>query len=410
MTADQIKRIDALMARAKIDVLLLHGNTPEHSSFRYLVGGEKLENATLVWRRGGMKLLLAGDMERDNAARTGFRVMAMSTTRYQAIIRKHGNTARGRAAWLVWALKKARARGRVALYGSAGLETGVALIPALKREMKAAGLKLVAEKTPTLSVAREIKTAEELAHIHFAGIGTRAAFDALRRALARCHERGGKLRRSNGEVLHIGDLKSVVNETLARHGLVNVYGSIVAQGEESGVPHNAGSDERPVRARQPIIADIFPRCARSGYFFDMTRTFLPGRATRAQKQAYEDVRQATTIGFEAFEPGISFAELQRRVQIFMEGKGYETLRSHPGTQVGFCHGLGHGVGLDVHENPFARDVSLEPGMILTIEPGVYYPERKLGVRIEDMALVTAAGLENLTEYPCVFEVPLRERP
>jgi len=124
----------------------------------------------------------------------------------------------------------------------------------------------------------------------------------------------------------------------------------------------------------------------------------------------QDVKEATLVSFELFEPGITAADLNERAQRFLEGKGYESLRSHPGTQVGFCHGLGHGLGLEVHEEPFfgkARPRRLEPGMVITIEPGVYYPEKKEGIRIEDVAVVREGHLENLTRYPMELEVPLK---
>jgi Xaa-Pro aminopeptidase len=403
------EKVDALMKADGLDVLLVLGNTPENPNFWYLVNGQKLEAAVLVWKRSGKKLLIAGDMERDCAAETGLEWIVRSSTPSAKLAAKAKKPGDYQIAWLSWVLKKVRAKGKVAIYGSGGLEASVSWLPRFKRAIKEIGCELVVEKSSVVGRARETKTEAEVEAIRFAGIGTKAAFDAIRKTISRCTVERKKLVKKGGDFLTIGDLKAEADVAMARHGLANVHGSIVAQGEEGGVPHNAGTNSRVVKVGLPIVCDIFPKDTATGYFFDMTRTFLPGKATRAQKQAYEDVRQAAVLGYEAYEPGITFRELHERVAHFLAEKGYETLTTHPGTQVGFCHGLGHGLGLEVHENPFLNlSRPLMPGDVITIEPGVYYPEKKLGIRIEDVALVTEAGLENLTQYPTVFEVPVKE--
>jgi Xaa-Pro aminopeptidase len=401
-------RVDSLMAERKLDALLLTGDTPESPAFWYLTKSQKLEAATLLWKRGGKKLLIVGDMERDNAAKTGLDWIPRSATPFMKLSRAAKKPGDAQLAWLSWVLEKGKAKGRVALYGSGGLESTVSWLPRAKRAFKAAGCELVTEKSPVVARAREIKTEAEIEAIRAAGVGTFAGFEAIRKTLAACHARGKTLHTAKGEPLTIRMLKSASDQAMAAHGLANVHGSIVAQGEEAGVPHNAGTDTRTVKLGLPIVCDIFPKDTSTGYFFDMTRTFCPGTATAAQKKAYEDVRQATVLGFEAYEPGLSFKGLHDRVAHFLGEKGYENLTTHPGTQVGFCHGLGHGLGLEVHEDPFLRagKAPQEPGMVITIEPGIYYPAKKLGIRIEDVAVVRDGYLENLTDYPTVFEVPL----
>lgn len=400
-------QIDALMAERKLDVLLLTGNTPENPNFWYAVKGQKLEAATLVYKRGGRKLLIAGDMERDCAALAGLPFIVRSATPAMKIAAKAKKPGDAKIDWLCWSLKKLRAKGRVAIYGSDGVEDAITWLPRAKRAFKTLGCELVVEKSPVLRAARDIKSEAEIERIRHAGVGTKAAFDAIRRTIGACHARGRTLYNRKGEALTIAMLKSAADVAMAAHGLANVHGSIVAQGEEGGVPHNAGTNTRTVKTGLPIVCDIFPKDTASGYFFDMTRTFLPGKATAAQKRAYEDVRQATVLGFEGYEPGLHFKELHDRVARFLADRGYETLATHPNTQVGFCHGLGHGLGLEVHEGPTLRSGELKPGMVITIEPGVYYPEKKLGIRIEDVAVVREGWLENLTNYPTVFEVPLK---
>jgi hypothetical protein len=126
-------RLDALMEKAKLDVLLLTGDTPESPAFWYLVGGQKLEAATLVWKRGGERLLIVGDMERDNAAKTGLKWIARSTTPAQEFAKQHKKPGDAQLAWLAWTLQKVSAQGRVALYGAAGLESAGAWLPRARR-------------------------------------------------------------------------------------------------------------------------------------------------------------------------------------------------------------------------------------------------------------------------------------
>lgn len=411
MTDPLHSTIDALMRARKIDVLLIDGNSVGHPAFFRLARGAKLEHATLIWKRGGRKLLVGIDFERDNAARTGFEFLPVSRTQAGRLRKQYAGDPVGyRVAYLLSLLRKVRAKGRLALYGAATLETTLPWLQRFRREAKRAGLELVEERSPLLDRAREIKTEDEIERIRRVGQGTCAAFDAIRRRIARCGLRGRTLVEPGGAPLTIGGLKTTMRETFMRHGLAEEAACIVAQGEEAGVPHNEGSDERKVVAGQPIVIDIFPRENPYGYFFDMTRTFCPGRAPAALKRLHQDVAEALTVGYEAFEPGLDAHELHLRVARFLEEKGYETLRSHPGTQVGFCHSLGHGVGLEVHEEPFMRATGpkeLEPGMVLTLEPGLYYPEKRLGVRLEDTVVVREGALERLVDYPLTLEVPLR---
>ena len=184
-------RVDALMAERKIDALLLTGNTHEHPSFFYLCKGEKLENALLVYKRGGKNLLIGGDMERDGAARTGLDYVPYSQTPYLKIALKHkDDPAAARLAWLSWVLKKAGVKGRLAVYGPLPLERAVSWLPLLRRALKEQGIQLAVEKEPLLGRARETKTEPEIDRMREAGLGTKAAFDALRATIAGCSAKG----------------------------------------------------------------------------------------------------------------------------------------------------------------------------------------------------------------------------
>ena len=174
-------------------------------------------------------------------------------------------------------------------------------------------------------------------------------------------------------------------------------------GEQGCDPHEVGHGV--LRARDPIIIDVFPRSQKTGYFGDITRTVVKGRASEAVKKLYDTVQRGQELGFAAMCHGARSAEIHQSIQQFFLSQGYKT-GQHKGRMQGFFHGTGHGVGMEIHEaprvGPNSRDRLLS-GHVVTIEPGLYYPGLG-GVRLEDMALVTNNGPRNLTKFEKVLEV------
>jgi Xaa-Pro aminopeptidase len=156
-------------------------------------------------------------------------------------------------------------------------------------------------------------------------------------------------------------------------------------------------------ADEPIIIDIFPRNKRDRYYADMSRTVIKGEATERLADMYDAVLLAQETAIAMVKPGVRCSDIHSRVCEIFEEKGYATYKS--GSSVGFIHSTGHGVGLEIHEAPPVgeRDVVLEEGNVITIEPGLYYPDVG-GIRLEDLILVTADGHENLTEMEKRFLV------
>ena len=151
-----------------------------------------------------------------------------------------------------------------------------------------------------------------------------------------------------------------------------------------------------MRPSVPIVLDIFPADRATGYFFDLTRTFCVGPIPEELRRIHADVLEAFELARRTMHAGTMASSYQTLVCDFFEDRGYATTRSNPATLEGYVHSLGHGVGLDVHEKPsFAlspanRD-EIERGDIVTIEPGLYFPDREIGVRIEDTLVVGDDG-------------------
>jgi Xaa-Pro aminopeptidase len=175
--------------------------------------------------------------------------------------------------------------------------------------------------------------------------------------------------------------------SMRRNGADNVaFDTIVASGGRSALPHGKASEKR-VGEGDFVIIDFGARYR--GYYSDETCTFFCGKPNRRQKEIYQIVKDAHDKAISSVLPGMKAMEIDAVARGWIKDAGYGEY---------FGHGTGHGVGLEVHENPVIGPESedlLEEGMVFTIEPGIYIPEWG-GVRIEDMVLVTRKGCEVLT--------------
>jgi len=183
----------------------------------------------------------------------------------------------------------------------------------------------------------------------------------------------------------------------------NPQDTIVAGGNQACDPHERGSG--PLRPNELIIIDIFPRVVKTGYFGDMTRTYLKGRPSEAQRRLVTTVREAQLRATKAIHAGVDGRLVHRTVTDYFSAEGYETKRGKDGS-VGFFHGTGHGLGLAVHDPgrmSAAVPYPLKKGSVMTVEPGLYYPGLG-GCRWEDVVQVTATGSKPLSKHPYVWEI------
>jgi Xaa-Pro aminopeptidase len=162
------------------------------------------------------------------------------------------------------------------------------------------------------------------------------------------------------------------------------------------------------------VFDIFPCQTGGGYFHDFTRTWCLGYAPDEVQEVYEDVLDVYETVYAAMVPNTPCRDYQVMACELFEGKGHPTVLNNPQTKEGYVHSLAHGVGLAVHEGPSFSHLEsnidqLLPGSVITHEPGLYYPEREIGVRIEDTVWVRPDGkLEVLAEYPKDLVLKMRD--
>src|SRR4029077_3220118 len=165
-------------------------------------------------------------------------------------------------------------------------------------------------------------------------------------------------------------------------------------------PHECGFG--PLYADSLIILDVFPRDAKSGYFGDMTRTVLRGRASDAQRKLWDAVKAGQALALKRIKAGVDGMTIHKAIQDLFARRGFPT-ETRKGRRVGFFHGTGHGLGLEIHEYPRLQKVTLKTGHVVTVEPGLYYPGLG-GVRIEDVVVVTKKGHKMLSRLPKELEL------
>ena len=246
---------------------------------------------------------------------------------------------------------------------------------------------------------REAKTDEELKLMRHALQITEAGMARAMEVLKASKPGPGKKLNWSGKTLTSEILRAEIDSAILRAGGLPAN-TIVAGGDQACDPHERGFG--PLKANSLIILDIFPRDAKSGYFGDMTRTVVRGRASDEQRRLWETVREGQEMALRKMKPGVDGLDLHNEIRQLFTDRGYPT-EVRDGKQVGFFHGTGHGLGLEIHEFPRFQKTVFKIGQVLTVEPGLYYPGLG-GVRIEDVAVVTKWGNRLLSRFEKRVEI------
>jgi Xaa-Pro aminopeptidase len=251
---------------------------------------------------------------------------------------------------------------------------------------------------------RRVKNESELAGIRRAQHATEEAMALVKEILGRSREVAGELD-FGGETLTSELLKRRVGEIFNAHDCI-ADSMIISHGPQSAVGHDMGSG--PILPGEPIVVDLFPRERESGCYADMTRTFVVGPVPDEIREYHRLCLEALQNSIAGTKAGASCRALHEEACDLFEAHGYPTTRKKEQgkpLEEGFYHSLGHGVGLDVHEEPLlglTSEDTLLAGDVVTVEPGLYRPGFG-GVRLEDLLHVTEDGNENLTDFPYDLE-------
>ncbi len=405
--------LDHLMEAKGIDVLLVTGPGQQNPAMVYLTGRRHLTQADLIKKRGEEPVLFHGPMERDEAARSGLKTISYSRYPMDELLNEAGGN-RTQAQVIRYQRMFADLgihSGQVMLYGVNEVGTSYSLFSALEKAMP--GLVISGDNDETvLAEARATKGLDEIEAIRRMSQVTTEVVAETADFLCSHAARDGRLVNKDGQPLTIGEVKGRINYWLAEHGAENPEGTIFAIGRDAGVPHSTGIPEDELRLGQTIIFDIFPCEAGGGYFYDFTRTWCLGYAPDEAMALYEQVHSVYTQMVLGFKVNTPCAQYQRQTCELFEAQGHPTIYSQPETEQGYVHSLGHGVGLNIHERPWfssktGTNDQLLPGSVFTLEPGLYYPDRGLGVRLEDTLWVTPDGrIEVIAPYPLDLVLPI----
>jgi Xaa-Pro aminopeptidase len=246
---------------------------------------------------------------------------------------------------------------------------------------------------------RAVKLPAEIRAIEATQECAEEAMGLAHRILARSAIRSGRLH-YQGKPLTSEALRLELHRFLLGKNC-QAWNTIVAGGDQAADPHARGSG--PLPAHQPIIIDIFPRSMATRFWGDMTRTFVRGKVSPAVRKLHQDVLAAQDLVFALLKEGADGLKVHEQVVAFFKARGNSN-GERKGKKIGFIHGTGHGIGLEIHEPPRLGRVEskLEAGQVVTVEPGLYYPGVG-SVRLEDVVVITRNGCRNLNRFPKEME-------
>ncbi|HEY7713983.1 MAG TPA: Xaa-Pro peptidase family protein [Candidatus Binatia bacterium] len=369
--------------------LLLVAASEGDSNMLYAVGFF-VPDPFIFFQHKNTKFAVLSDLEIDRAKKQANVDRVLSLSQYQRKLRKLGKTPT-----IVDILDL--------LFRERGIRSLIvpANFPALLADqLRVKGYSVQIKRDPFWP-ERELKDSQEVKQIteslRVARLGLEAGIRTLKRTKTK---RDGYLY-LNGARLTSEMLKTAVNTTIMAQGWLPSH-TIISSGNQCVDPHHEGSG--PIKANTSIIFDIFPRSQHSGYFGDLSRTVVRGRASDKLKEIYATVQAGQQIGFDDIRDGVNGKEVHQKILDLFEARGFHTGKIN-GRMQGFFHGTGHGLGLDIHEPPRIApvDATLRAGHVVTVEPGLYYLGVG-GVRLEDVVLVTAKGNRNLTDCPQFLEI------
>jgi Xaa-Pro aminopeptidase len=409
--------LDTLMKARDLDAILIFGDAEHNPPMYYFVGGGHVADALLIKKVGKEPVLFHNNMERDEAAKSG-----LKTVSYEEFPLRDFLDQANEDLLIAYSLRNQRilseyglSGGRIAVYGKTDISEKFGVLMNLMKLMPEAEFIGEYGTDSVIQRAMETKDDVEVARIRQMGAVTTTVVKMVQDYLTSRKVREDEvLLKEDGYPLTIGDVKGKIALWLAERGAVDVEGTIFAIGRDAGVPHSVGNPQDLMTLGKTIIFDIFPAEQGGGYFYDFTRTWSLGYATPESQALYDQVHEVYDKVVENLDLNASFIDYQRMTCEYFESKGHKTQLSGTVPSDGYVHSLGHGVGLNIHERPSSRltdgkDNLLRPGVVITVEPGLYYPEKGMGVRIEDTYWVQPDGkMELLAEYPYDFVLPMKK--
>ena len=371
--------------------LLMVADSDHDANMLYAVG-MFVPDPFIYLRIRGREMIVMSDLEIDRAHMQAPHCQVISLNQCQQKLRRNGKKTTGFAQIIRQLLREKKAEK---VFVPSDFPYGLAM------ELRDLGIKLKT-RPGIFFPSRELKTADEVKKISAALMMAEVGLAEAMQALKSC-----KIAKNRRLIYHHSPLTSEKLRSIIDTAIIQASGlpshTIVAGGKQACDPHESGHG--PLRANEPIILDVFPRSQKTGYFGDITRTVVKGRASEAVRKLYDTVHRGQNAAFQLMRAGMQTSRIHQAVQKLFASAGYKTGKVD-GRMQGFFHGTGHGLGLEIHEAPRVGATStgvLKAGHVVTVEPGLYYPEIG-GVRLEDVAHITPKNPRNLTQFEKVLEV------
>ncbi len=409
--------IDTLMQARNLDALIVFGNAEHNPPMYYFTGGGHVSHATIIKKRGEEPIYFHADMERDEAAKSGLKRIPYTKYDFDELYKKANKDSLLTSALRYELMFKDAGvtSGRVGVYGIYELNSVFGMLTQLQKLLPEIEFVGEPREDSIFMRAMETKDVAEVDRIRKMGKITTGVVEKVREYLTSCDVRDDEvLLKEDGTPLTVGDVHSKIRLWVSEQGAELPSGFIFAIGRDAGVPHSAGTPSDLMRLGQTIVFDIYPAEAGGGYYYDFTRTWSLGYATPEAQELYDQVKEIFDQLMDNFDLNAAFKDYNKMTCEYFESKGHQSPLNTKSPVEGYVHSLGHGVGLNIHERPFSGftasdDQRLAPGVVITSEPGLYYPEKGMGVRIEDTLWVRADGvMEKLAEYPYDFVLPMKK--
>lgn len=408
------KELNKIMDTQNLDAIMVLGAAMNNPPMAYFTGLVHMTGGAVIKKKDGETTLFYNPMEREEAAKAGLKSIDMNQYNFIEMMKQFDyDLVRVSAERYKRMLKDAGVeKGKIAIYGMNELSNVFSTLNLLQEIAPEYEISGSAGKSPLIEgrVTKddiEIKEMRKISRVNMEVVASVQDF------LTSHKVKDNRLVKKDDAPLTIGDVKQHIQIALAGRGAADDHTTIFAIGRDAGVPHSTGTASDILELGKSIVFDIFPHQGGGGYHSDFTRTWSLGYATDEVLKLYEDVKSVFDTIVAELEEGKEYAYYQDRTCALFAAQGHPTIDKDQTISEGYVHSLGHGLGLNVHERPWCRrlgDVGekLARGMVFTVEPGLYYPSKGMGCRIENSYLLGHDGkFENLTEYAYDLVIPVK---
>jgi len=408
--------LDQWMKEQSIDALWVVGDMKHNPDMVYFTGVHEVRQVDLFKRIGKSPVIYHFvDMEREEAEKSGLETHSYDAEKpLDKYLDEHQGNLEQALAYRVRdvIIDLGLSGSRIAVSGSASIHVTLNLIDRLRTLLPDLELITFARNSP-IQQARLTKESDEVDHIRKMGHLTTQVVGRTADYLSSRDVKDNQLVEGDGKPVRIADIKSRINLWIAELGAENPEETIFAIGRDAGIPHSNGNPDDILELGKPIVFDIFPCEKGGGYFYDFTRTWCLGYADEETIRLHQQVLEVHHKVINALKANITLKEYQTLTCELFAEMGHQTVADQYNLTEGYVHSVSHGLGLDIHESPFSgitateRDILL-PGVVFSVEPGLYYPSRGTGVRIEDSIYLNPEGkFEILAEYDYELVLPVK---